>query len=220
MPSGATCCEAAARSFRYSVDQSTIEPSTIMPRKAIAPISKAAPRGSANERVPPSMAFASAMSPARGSSVAASTISAATAKCSGTDVVKFTMLDARNAPAIVPRLKTACRRDITGTAVARSTSTPCAFIATSIVLATTPYTHITMQASIQLGARPSVTSPTASRPPDSRLAPREPSLCSAAAVTGNDRIEPMAADSRTRLTCDVLRPSVALIAGSRDVHVP
>jgi hypothetical protein len=109
-----------------------------MPRKAIAPISSAAPRGSANERVPPSIGLASAISPARGSSTAASTTSAAMEKCSGTEAVTPVMPEARKAPAMVPRLNTACRRDITASPVARSTSTPCAFIATSIVLASTP----------------------------------------------------------------------------------
>ena len=105
--------------------------------------------------------------------------------------------------------------------MARSISTPCAFIATSIVLATTPYRHITAHASAHVGAMPKRDQPRcASRPPDSRLAPREPSLCSAAAVTGNEKIEPSAANSSTTLTCEVLRPRLALIAGSRDVQVP
>ena len=102
-----------------------------------------------------------------------------------------------------------------------STSVPLHFvIAALIVLAITPYTPITMHASVQFGARPSATSPAASRHPDSRLAPREPSLCSAAAVTGNDRMDPIAAASSKTLTCEVLKPRLPLIAGSRDVHVP
>ena len=85
-----------------------------MPRKAITPISSAVPRGHANERVPPSTACASAMRPARGSSTAASTMAAATWKCKGTDGVRLVMPDAKNAPAIVPMLNIACRRDMTG----------------------------------------------------------------------------------------------------------
>ena len=60
----------------------------------------------------------------------------------------------------------------------------------------------------------------ASSAPDNRLAPRDPSLCSAAAVTGNEKIAPIAANSRIVLTCAVLSPRLALMAGIRDVHVP
>jgi hypothetical protein len=76
------------------------------------------------------------------------------------------------------------------------------------------------QADTQFGTRPNTTSPAASSPPDSRLAPRDPRRCSAAAVTGKEKMAPSAANSSTPLTCEVLRPRLALMAGRRDVQVP
>ena len=178
------------------------------PSRRSAARRRAAARTSACRR---RSAVASAMRPARGSSTAASTTSAAMAKCSGTEVVTVVMADAKNAPAIVPRLNTACSRDITG----------CRGGALHLdALRVHRDVHRAGQHAVDAhhgaGAAPSSaparTRPgrCASSPPDSRLAPREPSLCSAAAVTGNEKIAPSAANSSTTLTCDGAQAQVGL----------